>query len=199
MKTLLLMRHAKSDWGADYGSDHDRPLNRRGIESARLMGRVLSAESLAPSLVISSTAVRARHTAELAIEAGNWAADLVLERALYDEGPSGVITRASAAPDVPSLMLVGHQPTWSMLAARRADRLKTAADELAAAGARVAFEPVDVTVPEECDRLVAATAERLGRVDVLINNAGVGSAVPAVREAPEDFRRVLEVNLEGAY
>jgi phosphohistidine phosphatase len=117
MKTLLLMRHAKSDWGADYGSDHDRPLNRRGIESARHMGRVLSAESLAPSLVISSTAVRARHTAELAIEAGNWAADLVLERALYDEGPSGVITRASAAPDVPSLMLVGHQPTWSMLAA----------------------------------------------------------------------------------
>ena len=74
-----------------------------------------------------------------------------------------------------------------------------AAAGLAAAGARVAFEPADVTNPEDCTRLVAATVETFGRVDVLINNAGLGSAVPAIRETPEQFRQVLAVNLEGAY
>ncbi len=117
MKTLLLMRHAKSDWEAEYGSDHDRPLNERGTKSARLMGRVLADLGLIPDLVISSTARRARNTAELAIESGRWDTELVLDRALYDEGPRGVLEAGASAPDVPRLMLVGHQPTWSLLVA----------------------------------------------------------------------------------
>ena len=115
MKTLLLMRHAKSDWDADYGSDHDRPLNERGLRSARLMGRVLTEEDLVPDLIISSTAVRAKKTVELAIEAGGWSSEIRLDRSLYDEGPRGVLTVGASAPDVDGLMLVGHQPTWSML------------------------------------------------------------------------------------
>ena len=129
MKTLLLMRHAKSDWDADYGSDHDRPLNDRGLRNARLMGRVLADEGLVPDLIISSTALRARRTAELATEAGNWDSEIVLDRSLYDEGPKGVLEVGASAPDVNRLMLVGHQPTWSMLVsavtAERAD-MKTA-------------------------------------------------------------------------
>lgn len=109
------MRHAKSDWGADYDADHGRPLNNRGIESARLMGRVLAARDEVPQAVISSTAVRARTTAELAIEAGGWRSHLLLDRALYESGPEVVIDVAAGAPDVERLMLVGHQPTWSML------------------------------------------------------------------------------------
>jgi phosphohistidine phosphatase len=115
VKTLLLMRHAKSDWDADYGSDHDRPLNDRGSRNARLMGRVLANEDLVPDLVISSTALRARRTAELASEAGNWDSEIVLDPSLYDEGPRGVLEVGAAAPDGNTLMLVGHQPTWSML------------------------------------------------------------------------------------
>ncbi len=115
MKTLLLMRHAKSDWDADYGSDHDRPLNERGLRSARLMGRVLAEEGLVPDLIISSTAVRARRTAELAVEAGKWGSEILLDRSLYDEGTRGVLAVGASAPDVDGLMLVGHQPTWSML------------------------------------------------------------------------------------
>jgi phosphohistidine phosphatase len=117
MRNLLLMRHAKSDWDADYRSDHDRPLNQRGVNSAKLMGRVLADQGLAPDLVISSTALRARTTAELAMTAGDWEADLLLDRALYDEGPKGVLSVGARAPDLPRLMLVGHQPTWSMLVA----------------------------------------------------------------------------------
>jgi phosphohistidine phosphatase len=117
MKTLLLMRHAKSDWDAQYGSDHDRPLNNRGKRGARLMGQVLAEVGLEPGQVISSTALRAKTTAELAIEAGQWDAGLALDRALYEEGPKGVLGAAARAPDVSRLMLVGHQPTWSMLVA----------------------------------------------------------------------------------
>jgi phosphohistidine phosphatase len=109
------MRHAKSDWEADFGSDHERPLNKRGTQSARLMGRVLAGQALTPDLVISSTAVRARSTAELAIEAGGWGCPLQLDRSLYDSGAKTVLSTAAGAPDVGSLMLVGHQPTWSML------------------------------------------------------------------------------------
>jgi phosphohistidine phosphatase len=117
VKTLLLMRHAKSDWDAEYGSDHDRPLNARGRRSAKLMGRVLAEQGLEPGQVISSTALRAKTTAELAIAAGQWDAALALDRALYEEGPKGVLGAAAGAPDVSRLMLVGHQPTWSMLVA----------------------------------------------------------------------------------
>lgn len=115
MPTLLLMRHAKSDWEADYAADHDRPLNERGVRNARLMGRVVASQDRVPHLIISSTAVRARTTAELAIESGGWDTELRLDPALYESGPSGVLEVAAGSPDVDRLMLVGHQPTWSML------------------------------------------------------------------------------------
>lgn len=129
MKTLLLMRHAKSDWDADYGSDHDRPLNGRGERSARLMGRLVRGMDLVPEHVISSTAARAETTARLASDSGDWGCPIDLEPGLYGTGPGAVIEIASAAPDVERLMIVGHQPTWSMvlhhLTGARAD-MKTA-------------------------------------------------------------------------
>ena len=116
-RTLLLMRHAKSDWEADYETDHERPLNDRGVRSAEVMGRVLVDEDLVPDVVISSTAVRARATAELAIDAGSWETELRLDRSLYESGPQGVLATGASASDAGRLMLVGHQPTWSMLVA----------------------------------------------------------------------------------
>jgi phosphohistidine phosphatase len=115
LKTLLVMRHAKSDWAADFGTDHERPLNPRGLASARHMGRLVSDLSLIPDLVISSTAVRARTTAELAIESGGWESPLVLEPAFYGSRPETVLEIASATDDVGTLMIVGHQPTWGMI------------------------------------------------------------------------------------
>jgi len=109
------MRHAKSDWDADYGADNERPLNDRGVRSARIMGRLLTAEDVAPDLVMTSTAVRARSTAELAKEAGSWTAEIVLEPRLYGTNSDTAIQVAAAAPPVTRLMLVGHQPAWSIL------------------------------------------------------------------------------------
>src|SRR6202012_125312 len=57
----------------------------------------------------------------------------------------------------------------------------------------------DVSLPGDCHRLVQAAIEAFGHVDVLVNNAGVGTAVPATRETPEEFRQVIDVNLNGCY
>jgi phosphohistidine phosphatase len=117
MKTLLVMRHAKSDWNAPYGADHDRPLNRRGRGAAREMGVLVRDLDLVPDLVVTSTAVRARDTAELAMEAGAWGSELRLEPGFYGASVSDVIRIVSEMPDVRRLMVVGHQPTWSGLVA----------------------------------------------------------------------------------
>jgi NAD(P)-dependent dehydrogenase (short-subunit alcohol dehydrogenase family) len=56
-----------------------------------------------------------------------------------------------------------------------------------------------VTSPDDCQARVETTIEAFGRVDVLVNNAGVGTAVPATRETPEQFRSVVDTNLNGCY
>lgn len=117
MKTLLVMRHAKSDWDASYGGDHERPLNRRGIDAARHMGRHLGEEGLIPDLVVSSTAVRARTTAELAIESGGWECELRLESGFYGASVESVIGIIRGVGTASRLMVVGHQPTWGSLVA----------------------------------------------------------------------------------
>jgi phosphohistidine phosphatase len=109
------MRHAKSDWDADYGRDHDRPLNPRGERSARVMGRLLSAIELIPDLAITSSALRASTTVRLAADAGSWETEIEVEPGLYGTGPGAVLEVATRAPNVDRLMLVGHQPTWSMV------------------------------------------------------------------------------------
>jgi phosphohistidine phosphatase len=111
------MRHAKSDWSADYGADHDRPLNERGLRSARIMGETLASEGHVPDHVITSSAERARHTAQLAAEAGHWDLEITVDSRLYEAGVDAAIAVASEAPPVRSVMLVGHQPTWSRLVA----------------------------------------------------------------------------------
>jgi phosphohistidine phosphatase len=109
------MRHGKSDWSADYGADHDRPLNQRGVRSAEVMGRVLTEEGETPDLIITSTAVRARSTAQIAARSGGWDCEIVLEPRLYGSGADMVVQVAAAASQVGRLMLVGHQPTWSIV------------------------------------------------------------------------------------
>jgi len=86
-----------------------------------------------------------------------------------------------------------------VLAARRVDRLAAVAVEVEGRGRRVHVHATDVSDPEQCTELVEATLHAFGRVDVLVNNAGVSTAAPATRELPDDFRRVVDVNLNGAY
>lgn len=118
MATLLLLRHGKSDWDATYEHDHERPLAPRGVRSAGIMGRLVAREGLVPDVVISSTAERAARTAALAADAGGWDREIRLDRRLYDAGPAGVLAVAAEAAGGGRLLLVGHQPTWSLLVRR---------------------------------------------------------------------------------
>ena len=117
MHRLILFRHGKSDWDAPFGSDHDRPLSKRGVKASKTMGLVLAKSNLVPDHAITSSAVRARTTLELAIEAGDWPTSVEVTDALYGTSPGGALEVArQTSDDVESLMLVGHEPTWSALA-----------------------------------------------------------------------------------
>jgi phosphohistidine phosphatase len=117
MKQLLVMRHGKSDWSAGR-PDHDRPLNPRGVSSAKAMGIALARMGEEPDLVISSTATRAATTAQLAAEAGDWESDIVYSGSLYGTSAQGALeVLLETDPAAQSVMLVGHQPTWGNLVA----------------------------------------------------------------------------------
>jgi len=116
MKTLLVMRHAKSDWGVVSDGDHERVLARRGIKAARRIGRFLTDSGMPPDLVISSTAVRALTTAELAAEAGEWGCEIVARRDFYASDPERVLDVIHEIGNgVGRLLIAGHEPTWSTL------------------------------------------------------------------------------------
>lgn len=116
MRRLLVMRHGKSDWSVG-AADHERPLNERGRGAADAMGRLLADMGEAPDHVITSSAVRARTTAERAAASGNWNAEVEVTRDLYMTDPFGALEAVVGAPAVERLMVVGHEPTWSGLVA----------------------------------------------------------------------------------
>lgn len=118
MVTLVLVRHAKSDWGDPSLPDHDRPLNDRGRRNAPEMAERFAASGTEIERVISSTAVRAHSTAaELAIALG---LELELDAELYDSSASTMIEKA-ANSGVRSVMLVAHNPGITLLADRLSD------------------------------------------------------------------------------
>jgi phosphohistidine phosphatase len=116
MKTLLVMRHAKSDWGASCAGDHERPLAQRGIKAARRIGRFLTDAGAVPDLILSSTATRALTTAELAAEAGDWGCEIQTTDDLYASHAERVLEVVGEVENgVERLLIAGHEPTWSTL------------------------------------------------------------------------------------
>jgi len=110
-----------------------------------------------------------------------------------------IVTGASSGLGVAFAQALAEAGADVVLGARRVDRLEETADLVRAAGRRVLVVATDVAEPEQCQALVDAAMAEFGRVDVLVNNAGIGTAVPATQETPEQFRRVVDVNLNGAY
>ena len=118
MIRLVLVRHAKSDWGDASLDDHERPLNDRGMRDAPRMAARLAATGFRPDVILSSTAVRARTTAEaFAAELG---AAVSLDPELYG-APATTILEAAAATRAPAVVVVAHDPGMSALAARLSD------------------------------------------------------------------------------
>lgn len=99
-----------------------------------------------------------------------------------------IITGASSGLGVDSAISLAEAGADIVMAARRVDRLEQASGAVAKTGRPVITVGTDVTRPEDCQDLADMALRELGRVDFLVNNAGVGTAVPAVREPPDQFR-----------
>jgi NAD(P)-dependent dehydrogenase (short-subunit alcohol dehydrogenase family) len=114
-------------------------------------------------------------------------------------GKVALITGASSGLGVDFALGFAGAGADVVICARRAARLEQTREAVERSGRRCLAVEADVTKPEDCERVVAEALRELGRVDVLVNNAGMGTAVPATRETPEQFRAVIEVNLYGSY
>lgn len=111
MKTLLLLRHAKSSWKDESLPDVDRPLNKRGRKTAPLMGQLLADGGHLPELIVISPAVRARETARLIVDASGFNGEQDVADVLYPTTIDGcVAVLAGIDSDTDPVMLVGHNP-----------------------------------------------------------------------------------------
>jgi NAD(P)-dependent dehydrogenase (short-subunit alcohol dehydrogenase family) len=115
------------------------------------------------------------------------------------DGKVAIVTGASSGLGVAFARAFAEAGADVALGARRIDRLDQTAALVREEGRRVVAVGTDVADPDACQALVDTTVAELGRVDVLVNNAGIGTAVPATRETPEQFRQVIDVNLNGCY
>ena len=122
----------------------------------------------------------------------------ILDRFRLDDRVA-VVTGASSGLGVAFARAFAEAGADVVLAARRPDRLQQTAASVRAAGRSALCVPTDIADPAQVQHMVEAAMAQFGKIDTLINNAGIGTAIPATREAPEQFRQVIDVNLNGAY
>ena len=116
MKTLLVLRHAKSSWNDSALDDHERPLNQRGRRDAPRMGKLVREYGVIPDVVISSDAVRARLTAEAVAEAFRYGGEILLDPHLYLAGPAEILPLLQRLREnAETVMIVGHNPGLEQL------------------------------------------------------------------------------------
>ena len=114
-------------------------------------------------------------------------------------GKVAIVTGASSGLGVEFALAFAQAGADLAICARRKSRLAETHAQVEQFGRRCVAITADVSEPEDCDAVVQETLAAYGQLDVLINNAGIGTAVPATRETPDEFRRVIEVNLYGSY
>ena len=112
MKTVLLLRHAKSSWDNPGLADFDRPLAKRGLKDAPIIGQVIADLGIVPDKIISSPAKRARQTTELMAKACGYKKSITWQDSFYGGYSDTLIDALRILPDAVELaMLVGHSPT----------------------------------------------------------------------------------------
>ncbi len=111
MKTLYLLRHAKSSWTDAGLADFKRPLNERGLMAAALMGELMARNGYHPAVILSSPATRAKMTARLVKESGRLDAEIQFEERIYEASPHDLREVVSEIDDAhASTIIVGHNP-----------------------------------------------------------------------------------------
>jgi len=126
MKTLLLLRHAKSQNLTPGSTDLERPLKESGMKQAQAVGLWLKEQGLMPDLVLCSTATRARATTEIVLRAAELSAVVHYEQAIYEGGPGEILQLiANIANNGNTVLLVGHNPGMEELVRLLTDRSET--------------------------------------------------------------------------
>ncbi len=117
MKTLYIMRHAKSSWDDESLSDFDRPLNKRGQHAAPLMGKFLNTKSVMPNLIMSSPANRAKMTAQIVADTiGYNSKNIKYEDKIYEANVfdlQGMVLGINK--EIDTVMIIGHNPSLTSL------------------------------------------------------------------------------------
>lgn len=118
IRTLFLLRHAKSSWNNPHLEDRERPLNRRGLRDAPMMGKYLVGIKGLPELIISSPAVRAYQTAKIiAAELDYDPGDIRINDSIYEAHPADLLEIIRGIPSsVVSALMVGHNPGFTSIA-----------------------------------------------------------------------------------
>ena len=115
------------------------------------------------------------------------------------EGKTAVVTGGSRGIGAAVATLLAERGAAVVVSARDADRLNAAVKDLAAMGAAVVGVAGDISRREDAERVVETARERFGRLDILVNNAGITRDGLLLRMKDEDWDRVIEVNLRGAF
>ncbi|MEA2444229.1 MAG: hypothetical protein QOJ12_1521 [Thermoleophilales bacterium] len=115
------------------------------------------------------------------------------------DGKVAIVTGASSGLGVAFAEGLAEAGADVAICARRVDRLEDTRKRVEALGRRCVAVQADVSNPDDAQNVVDQTVQELGRVDILVNNAGIGTAVPATREEPDEFRKVIDINLNGSY
>jgi phosphohistidine phosphatase len=111
MKTLLILRHAKSSWKHSELPDFDRPLNKRGKRDAPRMGELLRQADLVPELILSSSAQRARQTTQAVVDTSGYPGEVRWLDSLYAAPPESYLEALRGLDDdLQRVMVVGHNP-----------------------------------------------------------------------------------------
>ncbi|WP_167160935.1 SDR family oxidoreductase [Streptomyces sp. MBT27] len=122
----------------------------------------------------------------------------VLDRFRLD-GRVAVVTGASSGLGVAFATALAEAGADVVLGARRTQKLEAVRTAVEKVGRRAIAVPTDIARPEDCRALVDAAVRTFGRLDVLVNNAGISSEIPAAQETPKQFREVVDINLNGSY
>lgn len=129
MKTLLLMRHAKSSFKEGEIPDFERPLSKRGEKDAPRMGKLLKDKDLTPDLILSSTAQRASRTAELIADKCGYKGEIIYVQDLYLGEPEAYLNTLRDLKEEPgdlkTVLMIGHNPGLESLVQVLTDRVES--------------------------------------------------------------------------
>ncbi len=126
MRTLLVLRHAKSDWDNFDLPDFDRPLNERGSQAAPLIGQIMAENQLIPDVVVSSPAKRAAQTAHLVCISAQSKARTIFDARIYEADLQSLLQVVSGQRDENKvIMIVGHNPGFEALVRNLTGKFQT--------------------------------------------------------------------------